>query len=125
MAVKIAVNAKVQRPGVCNAMETLLVHADIADAFLPAVIPALRKEGVEIRGCERTRRYSPEVVPAQEEDWETEYLDLILAVKVVDSLDEAIEHINRTAPSTRKPLLPKTTTGPGSFSTGLTPRRYT
>ncbi|HOP69402.1 MAG: glutamate-5-semialdehyde dehydrogenase [Dethiobacteria bacterium] len=95
MAVKIAVNAKVQRPGVCNAMETLLVHADIADAFLPAVIPALRKEGVEIRGCERTRRYSPEVVPAQEEDWETEYLDLILAVKVVDSLDEAIEHINR------------------------------
>ncbi len=95
MAVKIAVNAKVQRPGVCNAMETLLVHKDIASRYLPEVIPVLIGEGVEIRGCQQTVGYSPEVKPADEKDWETEYLDLILAVKVVNGIDEAVEHINR------------------------------
>jgi len=95
MAVEIAVNAKVQRPGVCNAMETLLVHRDIASSYLPKIITALTEHGVEIRGCRKTSEYSPLVKPATETDWETEYLDLVLAVKVVNNLDEAIEHINR------------------------------
>jgi glutamate-5-semialdehyde dehydrogenase len=95
MAARITVNAKVQRPGVCNAAETLLVHRAAAPAFLPLVLPRLLSEGVEIRGCPRTKGYHADVVPAVAEDWETEYLDLILAVKVVESMDEAIEHINR------------------------------
>ena len=94
MAVDIAVNAKVQRPGVCNAMETLLVHQDIAPDYLPKVIPALLGRGVEIRGCRRTAEYSSAIKPAEELDWETEYLDLILAVKIVNGIDEAINHIN-------------------------------
>ncbi len=94
MAVRIAVNAKVQRPGVCNAMETLLVHGKIAPAFLPPALDALIKEGVEIRGCESTRRYREEVKPASGEDWSTEYLDLVLAVKVVRDFDQAVQHVN-------------------------------
>jgi glutamate-5-semialdehyde dehydrogenase len=94
MAVKICYNAKVQRPGVCNAMETMLVHEAIAERFLPMMIEEFEKAGVEIRGCERTREIVPHVKPATEEDWWTEYLDLILAVKVVKSIDEAIDHIN-------------------------------
>src|SRR5262249_4240883 len=78
MAADIAVNAKAQRPGVCNAMETLLVHADAAPAFLAAVAPRLRGAGVELRGCPRTRELVPEARPATEADWDTEYLDLIL-----------------------------------------------
>lgn len=93
-AVPIIVNAKVQRPSVCNAAETLLVHQDVAKAFLPLAIEALRKEGVEIRGCERTRAVVPDIAAARQEDWDEEYLDLILAVRVVDSLEQAIEHIN-------------------------------
>jgi glutamate-5-semialdehyde dehydrogenase len=95
MAVNIIVNAKTQRPSVCNAAETLLVHKDIAEQFLPTAAKALREKGVELRGCERTQKILPDVKPATEEDWATEYLDLILAVKVVDDLDEAIDHINR------------------------------
>jgi glutamate-5-semialdehyde dehydrogenase len=94
MAEKIVVNAKTQRPGVCNAMETLLVHAKVASVFLPAVAAALRAKGVELRGCPRTQEILPDVIPAVEEDWKTEYLGLVLAVKVVDGLDEAIRHIN-------------------------------
>jgi glutamate-5-semialdehyde dehydrogenase len=94
MAEKIVVNAKTQRPGVCNAMETLLVHAGVAPVFLPAVAEHLRAKGVELRGCPRTQSILPDVIAATEEDWATEYLDLILAVKVVDGLDEAIRHIN-------------------------------
>lgn len=94
MAERIAVNAKVQRPGVCNAMETLLVHSAVADRFLPAVAKPLRAAGVELRGCPRTRAVLPEIAVATEEDWRTEYLDLILSVKVVDSLDAAMEFIN-------------------------------
>jgi glutamate-5-semialdehyde dehydrogenase len=94
MAADIAFNAKVQRPGVCNAMETLLVHRDVARSFLPAIGSRLAAAGVEIRGCERTRALLPSAKPATEEDWHTEYLDLILAVKVVDSLAEAIDFIN-------------------------------
>ncbi len=94
MAEKIVINAKTQRPGVCNAMETLLVHAGVAPVFLPVAAAALRAKGVELRGCSRTQEILPDVVPATEDDWKTEYLDLILAVKVVDGLDEAIRHIN-------------------------------
>lgn len=95
MARSICFNAKVQRPGVCNAMETMLVHRNIAKRFLPVMIGDLRKAGVEIRGCPRTRRIvGSGIKPATEKDWTEEYLDLILSVKVVGSLQEAIEHIN-------------------------------
>ncbi len=95
MAEEITFNAKVQRPGVCNAIESLLVHQDIAQEFLPTMIKRLKEAKVEIRGCEKTRSIvSAGIVPATQEDWKTEYLDLILAVKVVQGLDEAIEHIN-------------------------------
>lgn len=95
MALRICHNAKVQRPGVCNAMETLLVHADIAEEFLPLVAADLEAAGVELRGCERSRRIVPSMKAATEEDWYAEYLDLILAVRVVPGLEEAIDHINR------------------------------
>jgi len=94
MGVKITVDAKTQKPGVCNALETLLVHADVASSFLPKVASALGDKGVELRGCERTRELI-EANRATPEDWDTEYLDLILAIKVVDSLEEAVDHINR------------------------------
>ena len=93
MAEAIAVNAKVQRPGVCNAMETLLVHRDVAERFLPQVAAPLRAAGVELRGCPRTRAVLPDAAIATEEDWRTEYLDLILSIRVVDSLDDAVAHI--------------------------------
>lgn len=95
MAERICLNAKVQRPGVCNAMETLLVHKDVADAFIPKVGKSLRDEGVEIRGCDRTRAVLPDCLPADEQDWYAEYLDLILAVRVVDSMEQAIRHITQ------------------------------
>lgn len=94
MAEEIVMNAKVQNPGVCNAMETLLVSEEVAAEFLPKVCKRLADAGVEIRGCEKTRSLVPGVKEATEEDWYTEYLDLILAVKVVSGLDEAIRHIN-------------------------------
>ena len=94
MAVALTVNAKTQKCGVCNALETLLVHQDIAAEFLPAVAAALRAKGVELRGCGKTRAVLTDIADAAEEDWDTEYLDLILAIKVVASLDEAIAHIN-------------------------------
>ena len=94
-AEKIAINAKVQRPGVCNATETLLVHKDIAETFIPRIAAAMRAKGVELRGCAATAAFAPEVVPATDEDWPAEYLDLILAVRVVDDLDEALAHIHR------------------------------
>jgi glutamate-5-semialdehyde dehydrogenase len=98
-AVAITLNAKVQRPSVCNAAETLLVHAGIADRFLPRALSELRESGVELRVDARTRSLAGELggslADAGEEDWSTEYHALILAVKVVDSLDEAIEHVNR------------------------------
>ncbi|MFH1911486.1 MAG: glutamate-5-semialdehyde dehydrogenase [Pseudomonadota bacterium] len=95
MAVRICVNAKTQRPGVCNAMETLLVHEAVAGEFLPVVAGPFRKAGVVLRGCERTRAILPDVETATEEDWYREYLDLILAVRVVRDLDEAIAHIGQ------------------------------
>jgi glutamate-5-semialdehyde dehydrogenase len=93
MAERICVNAKAQRPGTCNAMETMLVHADVAEKFLPGAITKLREAGVEIRGCEETRAVMPGLAPATMEDWKAEYLDLILAVRVVPTLEAAIDHI--------------------------------
>jgi len=93
MATHICFNAKVQRPGVCNAMETMLVHRSIAKKFLPRMIGILKEAGVEVRGCLETKNIVGGINDAQEDDWYAEYLDLILSVKVVGSLDEAIEHI--------------------------------
>ncbi|OAT85618.1 glutamate-5-semialdehyde dehydrogenase [Desulfotomaculum copahuensis] len=95
MARAIVINAKCQRPGVCNAMETLLVHRSAAGELLPGLLEKLKEAGVEVRGCAATRELVSWVTPAAEEDWATEYLDLILAVRVVDSLDEAMDHIYR------------------------------
>ena len=95
MAEDISFNAKVQRPGVCNSMETLLVHKDMAENFLPKMYELYKAAGVELRGCERTRGILKDIKAASEEDWSAEYLDLILSVKVVDGMDSAIAHINR------------------------------
>ncbi|MBS3977084.1 MAG: glutamate-5-semialdehyde dehydrogenase [Syntrophomonadaceae bacterium] len=95
MAEEIVVNAKTQRPGVCNAVETLLVHKREAEKILPGLGRRLVELGVEIRGCRLTQELLPEAKPATEEDWETEYLALVLAVKVVESLEEALNHISR------------------------------
>jgi glutamate-5-semialdehyde dehydrogenase len=95
MAERILINAKCQRPGVCNAAESLLVHRDVAAAFLPRAAQALQQQCVELRGCDATRSLVPSAKPVTETDYATEYLDLILSIKVVSSLDEAIEHIHR------------------------------
>ena len=95
MAEKICLNAKLQRPSVCNAMETMLVHAAVAKEFLPHIASELQKAGCEMRGDERSRALVKAMKPASEEDWATEYNDLILSIRVVDSLDEAIRHIAR------------------------------
>ncbi len=95
MATEICFNSKVQRPGVCNAMEGMLVHQDVAPSFLPKMGEKFMEAGVEIRGCKRTCELLSYAVPANEEDWGTEFLDLILAVKVVSSMDEAMDYIDR------------------------------
>ena len=95
LAEEVCLNAKAERPGVCNAMETLLVHEAVAPRFLPAMGRRYAEAGVELRGCPKTRALLPSAKPATDEDWDTEYLDLILSVKVVGSLDEAIAHIAR------------------------------
>jgi len=94
MAMDICYNAKVQRPGVCNAMETLLVNSRIAEAFLPGMRTMYEQAGVVLKGCEKTRKILSGIAMATTDDWQTEYLDLILSVKIVESLDEAIDHIN-------------------------------
>ena len=93
MARDIAINSKCQRVAVCNAAETLLVHASLADSLLPGLLGEMQGLGVELRGCERTQQLFPDALPASEEDWRTEYLDKILSVRVVDSMDQAIDHI--------------------------------
>jgi len=95
MAERIIINAKTQRPGVCNALETILVHQSAAAAFIPRIAATLTGMGVELRGDDRFRAHAPQAKPAVEDDWYAEYLDLILACRVVDSLDQAVEHINR------------------------------
>lgn len=94
MAERIVINAKVERPGVCNAMETLLVHEDVAGVFLPRISKRLRDYNVELRGCQKSRELAPDMLTATEGDWSTEYLDLILSIKIVDTIDSAIWHIN-------------------------------
>lgn len=94
MAERIVVNAKVQRPGVCNALETLLIHKDVAETFIPRIAQTLTDLKVELRGDDCVREFAPQATPATEEDWQAEYLELILAVRVVDGLDDAINHIN-------------------------------
>lgn len=94
MAVALTVDSKTQKPGVCNALETLLVHREVAATFLPAVAQALQARGVELCGCTETRTILPDIAAASDDDWHTEYLDLILAIRVVGSLDEALSHIN-------------------------------
>lgn len=95
LALNLLIDGKTSRPGVCNALETLLVHGDIADEFLPVAAAALEQRGVELRGCARSRALLPTILPASEEDYAAEFLDLILAVRVVDDLDAAIAHIRR------------------------------
>ena len=93
MAALLVVNAKTNRPSTCNALETALVDAEIAGRLLPPLVDALRAAGVEVRGCAETRRHVPEVAPASDADWEAEYLDLIISIRVVPGLDAALEHI--------------------------------
>ncbi len=93
MARAIAINSKCQRVAICNAAETLLVHTSLANSLLPGLLGELEGLGVELRGCERTQQVFPDALPASEEDWRTEYLDMILSVRVVDSMDQAIDHI--------------------------------
>ena len=95
MAVNVAINAKCSRPAVCNAIETMLVHSSVAQKFLPEFEKAVADKSLEIRACERTRKILPSATVATEADFETEYDDLILAIKIVDSVDEAIDHINK------------------------------
>lgn len=95
MAKAIVLNAKVQRPGVCNAAEKLLVHESIANEFLPTIVKALRENGVEVRGCEKAQAIVDDIKVIEEPEWHQEYLDLIIAVKIVKDVDEAIKHINK------------------------------
>lgn len=111
---QIAVNAKVQRPGVCNAMETMLVHDDIKESFLQKVIPRLEDEGVELRGCEKTREVC-DVKSANEADWEKEYLDMILAIKVVKDVNEAIAHITKYGTSHSEAIITENYTTARTF----------
>lgn len=104
----VILNAKAQRPGVCNAAETLLVHRDVAETFLPTALSALSRAGVELVGCERTREVYPGAGVATETDWETEYLDYKLAVKVVEDVGEAIEHIDRYGTKHSEAILTET-----------------
>lgn len=94
MAREVCLNSKLQRPGTCNAMETMLVHEKISEVFLPFIFKGLKDADVELRGCEKSRKILPEIKHATDEDWSTEYLEKILSVKVVSSLDDAIEHIS-------------------------------
>jgi glutamate-5-semialdehyde dehydrogenase len=122
-AVAIAINAKVQRPGVCNAAETLLVHADAAGEFLPRALRELRESGVELRVDARARSLSGDLADsladATEEDWATEYLALILAVKVVDSAEEAIEHVNRYGSGHSEAIVTGSTDAAQAFRDGV------
>ena len=107
LAYRVCFNAKVQRPGTCNAMETLLVHKNVASSFLPKMAKLLEDAGVEIRGCSATRRMIPSALGAKETDWATEYLDLILSVKIVQSLTDAIEHIQKYGSGHSEAILTK------------------
>ncbi len=116
MAAEIVVNAKTQRPSVCNAAETLLVHAEIAKEWLPPTLDALREAGVDVRGDDEVRALWPEARAATEEDWGTEYLDYKLAVAVVGSLDDAIAHVNRWGTSNAEAIVTEDLTAARRFA---------
>ena len=116
MATRIVVNAKTQRPSVCNAAETLIVHEELADKWLPATLDELAAMGVEIRGDERVRQLWPKSKSATDEDWATEYLDLILAVRVVDSIDQAIDHVNTWGTSNAEAIVAQDLTAARKFA---------
>ena len=118
-AVEMAHNVKCQKPGVCNATETLLVHAAIAERFLPMAASRLRTAGVELRGCPRTRAIVPAMEEASEDDWHAEYLDLILAVRVVEGLDEAVAHVNRYGSHHTDAILTDSLAAAEAFVTGV------
>lgn len=105
MATAIVVNAKTSKPSVCNAAETLVVHSDLVEGWLPGALDALKQKGVEIRGDETVCRVWPAALPATEEDWGTEYLDLVMAVRVVEGIDEAIAHVNRWGTSNAEAIV--------------------
>ncbi|HEY8638316.1 MAG TPA: glutamate-5-semialdehyde dehydrogenase [Solirubrobacteraceae bacterium] len=115
----IAVNAKTQRPGVCNAAETLLVHADVADDFLPRVSAALRAGGVELRGDDRARAIVADMEEASDSDWDTEFLALVMAVGVVDSVEDAIEHVNRHGSGHSEAIVTGDTAAARAFTKGV------
>jgi len=119
MASDIAFNAKVSRPSVCNAMETLLVHRGIAMALLPSLVTRLQDAGVEVRGCERTRTICPLVKAADETDWATEYADLILAIRIVDTLEEAMEHIDRYGTGHSEAIITRDTCNANDFTSHI------
>lgn len=116
MAKNIVVNAKTQRPSVCNAAETLLVHEELVDKWLPQALDALAASGVEVRGDERVRQAWPAATEASEDDWATEYLDLRIAVRVVDSLDDAIAHVNRWGTSNAEAIVTQDHTAARRFA---------
>ncbi|MFC5578356.1 glutamate-5-semialdehyde dehydrogenase [Lysobacter niabensis] len=118
LAARLLLDGKASRPGVCNALETLLVHRDVADAFLPGALAALRGRGVEARGCERTRQYDASLRPATEADYDAEYLDLIIAVRVVDSLGEALAHIGRHGSGHTEVIVSENATAAEAFVRG-------
>jgi glutamate-5-semialdehyde dehydrogenase len=122
-AVRIAVNAKVQRPSVCNAIETLLVHSDVAAEFLPRALSELRESGVELRADARTRTLAggmgDSLAEATDEDWATEYHALILSVKVVDSVAEGIDHINRYGTGHSEAIVTGTVDSAQAFTAGV------
>ncbi|MDQ3987408.1 MAG: glutamate-5-semialdehyde dehydrogenase, partial [Actinomycetota bacterium] len=115
MATQIVVNAKTQRPSVCNAAETLLVHEELADKWLPGTLDELAALGVEIRGDDRVRQLWPDAASATEQDWATEYLDLVLAVRVVDSVEQAIGHVNRWGTSNAEAIVAQDLTAARRF----------
>lgn len=118
-AIPIVVNAKVQRPSVCNAMETMLVHKNIAPLFIPQALTALREQGVEIRGDKAVCRLYSQAVSATEKDWSTEYLDLILAVKIVDNIEEAMNHIANYGTGHSEAILTESYTNAQAFLNGI------
>ncbi len=119
MAEEIVMNAKCQRPGVCNAAETLLVDATVADEFLPRIAEKLTAAGVELRGCEKSRKLYPQMKAAGEDDWSEEFLDMILAVKVVAGLSEAIEHINAFGSNHTDAIVTESVAAAGLFTDGV------
>ena len=115
MATDVSFDAKVQYPAVCNAVETLLVHEDVAEAFLPEMVSEYQSADVEVRGDERTREIVEEVVPATEEDWETEYGDLIISIKVVEDLDAAVDHVNTFGSKHTESIITEDADSAGAF----------